>query len=300
MNRKQQPEGMSLAYLTPFDEKRLDMAQRLGLGTIQLRVGPGFPIDTSDSKLRDAKAAAKELRKRKIKVGSLGFYRNLLDPDASVRSDDRKHFENVLNMAEIFNTDLIGTFAGRDPELSIEENIQPWADVWGPLARKARKLNLRIAFENCTMFRGYPNRGINVSHTPHAYELMFKSLAAKNLGIEFDPSHLIKQMIDPVGFLRRFKGKVFHVHAKDHERLPQLMQLHGCYDVRVSRDRYPGRGEVDFWAIVNELREHKYLGPITIEAERDPDYQTPKEIEGGLAHSVRFLQILMAEKSESP
>lgn len=286
---------MKLALQVPYDEKHLKLVEKLGLDVIQLRIGPGFPIDTSDSKLKEAKAAARDLKKRKIKVGSLGFYRNLLDPDRDVRESDARHFDNVINTAELFGTDLIGVFAGRLPDRSIEDNIEPWAEVWGPWARRGKKVGVRFAFENCTMFRGYPNKGINLSHTPRAYELMFEALPAKNLGIEFDPSHLVKQMIDPVGFLRRFAGRIFHVHAKDHERIEELMQLHGCYDVRVSRDRFPGRGQVDFAAIFDELVDQKYDGPVTIEGERDPDFQTPKEIEAGLASSVRYLKILLAQ-----
>ena len=44
----------------------------------------------------------------------------------------------------------------------------------------------------------------------------------KNFGFNFDPSHLLWQMIDPVCFLREFPDRIYHVHMKD-----AALQLNG-------------------------------------------------------------------------
>lgn len=281
---------MRLGLQIPYDEKHLALLRELGLSDVQLRVGPGFPIETGDAELRDARVAAERLAEQGIRVVALGFYRNLLATDVAEREDDLERLRNVMRMAPLFGTDIIGVFAGRDPEKSIEDNIPRFVEVWEPLAREAENHGLGLAFENCTMFRGYPIRGINFSHTPHAYDLMFDALDSPALGVEFDPSHLMKQFLDPIRFLRRFGDRILHVHAKDHEVLPEEMERHGRFDVRGSRDRFPGRGETDFAAIFEALRGIHYRGDITIEGERDPDAQTPEEIVSGLRESVGFLR----------
>jgi len=281
---------MRIGLQVPYTPKHLALVEALGLDRIQLRVGPGFPVDTGTEEMAEAMNVADILAERGITVSSLGFYRNMLAPNRAERDDDIRRFRNVMRMAEVFQAGVIGVFAGRDPELAIPDNIPVFREVWAPLAREAADHGLRIAFENCTMFRGYPVRGINMCHTPRAYEMMFEALPAENIGIEFDPSHLLKQLIDPLGFVRRFPGRIFHVHAKDHERLEDMLQLHGCYDMGVSRDRFPGNGEVDFEDIVAELRIQGYDGDITIEGERDPDYSTEQEIAEGLRKAVEHLE----------
>lgn len=278
---------MLLALHTPYLPERLARVERLGVSAIQLRLGPGFPIDTNDSSLAEARQAAEALGRRGLTVVSLGCYRNVLDPDRQLRQEDVARVMNTIRMAPIFGTDVVGVFAGRDMELSVEDNIPVFQEVWRPIADLAGEMGVRIAFENCSMFRGYPVRGINFSHSPHAYRLMFEALPDEHLGIEFDPSHCLKQLIDPIAFLRQFPGRTFHVHVKDHERLPDMQQQHGCFDVRASRDRLPGFGHIDFPAIFRELRHQGYEGALTIEAERDPIYNSEPKLEEALHESVR-------------
>ena len=268
-------DASQLALQVPFDADALDHVDALGLDAIQLRIGPGFPIDTRpvttghpDDGLAEAEAAAEELQRRGLHVVALGYYRNMLEPDAAARQREIDGLRHVMAMAPVFGTDLIGVFAGRQPDLSIDYNLPLFETVWGPLAEQATKLGLRLAFENCTMFKGYPVRGINMSHTPYALQRMFEAVDAPCLGIELDPSHLIKQRIDVLPFVDTFADRIFHLHAKDHRRDAELEQLHGCFDPRVSYDVLPGLGEVDFAALLARLAEHGYRGDVTLEVER--------------------------------
>ena len=288
-----------LALHAPNDAEQLDEARRLGFEAIQLRLGPGFPsrrrrgnfpVETLD----DARRAADGLRRRGLRVVALGYYRNMLAADPAERRREIDGLRRVLPMAAIFGTDLIGVFAGRDPELTIDDNLPAFAEVWRPLAEEAQDLGLRLAFENCTMFKGYPVRGINLCHTPYAYQRMFELLPAPNLGIELDPSHLWKQRIDPVAFVHRFAGRVFHVHAKDHERLPAELELHGSFDPRTSRDRLPGDGEIDLGALFEALAAIGYRGDVTLEVEARSVPEDPPERARAMARAVRVLRTEMA------
>ncbi len=212
-----------------------------------------------------------ELKARRLKVTSIGFYRNMLEPDERLRQLEADRLQRVIEIAaETFETNLIGVFAGRHPDLTLEENLPLFEKVWQPFILRAEKLDVYLAFENCTMYRGYPVKGINLTYCPKAYTEIFQRIQSDHIGIEFDPSHCIKQYIDPMKFLQLFEGKIFHVHLKDHERLAEEEFLYGCFDVRSSRDRFPGYGTVAFESIFSELRRQNYQGPLTIEAEREP------------------------------
>lgn len=282
-----------LALQTPYDPGRLDEARRLGLEAIQLRLGPEFPLWERGESLDSIRRAADDLDRRGLRVIALGYYRNLLAPDPAERLADVAGLRRVLRMAEVFGANLVGVFAGRDPERTIDDNLPVFARVWEPLAAEARDLGLRLAFENCTMFKGYPVRGINLCHTPYAYQHMFELLPSPNLGIELDPSHLWKQRIDPVGFVHRFAGRIFHLHAKDHERLPAELELHGSFDPRTSRDRLPGEGEIDFAVLFEALVATGYRGDVTLEVEPQAVPEDPPERARAMARSVGYLRALL-------
>lgn len=284
---------MTLALQMPLLPEALDRLDAWGLDAVQLRLGPGFPIRTGhpDDGLAEAEAAAATLRRRGVRVVALGYYRNMLEPDPVARRREADGLAHVMAMASCFGTDLIGVFAGRHPERSIDDNLPVYQEVWEPLAERATGLGLRLAFENCTMFKGYPVRGINMSHTPYAYGRMFERLDAPCLGIELDPSHWIKQRIDVLGFVEAWGHRVMHVHAKDHRRDARLEQLHGCFSTAVSRDVLPGQGQVDFGELFSALAEQGYDGDVTLEVERG------MEADGGaaVAAAVRYLRTRLAE-----
>lgn len=284
---------MKLSILIPYTEHHLGLAKRLRIRTIELRLGPEFPISLRESGIDEAKRAADDLAARGIEVAALGFYRNMLSPDVEEREMDLARLRQVMRLAPVFGAKVIGVFAGRLPDLGIEDNIPEFKRVWSPIAAEAEQHELKIAFENCTMFRGYPIRGINIAHTPHAYDLMFEAVPSSALGIEFDPSHLVKQRIDPVGFIRCYGERILHVHAKDHEWLPELLERHGCLSLRASRDRHVGKGQVDWADCITALRESGYEGALSIEGEHDPECHTPEEEEKGLADAVALLRSLL-------
>ena len=70
---------------------------------------------------------------------------------------------------------VVTTFAGRDPEKSVEDNIDIFKEVFTPFVRKAEELDVKIAIENCPMMHGFPFRGVNIAYSPHAWDLMFEA-----------------------------------------------------------------------------------------------------------------------------
>ncbi len=87
---------------------------------------------------------------------------------------------------------------------------------------------------------------------------LFDDVDSPTFGVNFDPSYLAIQGIDPVGFVQRFSSRIRHVHVKDHiGRYPQWLH------------RIPGRGEIDYVPIVKALAEVKFDGSLAIECFTD-------------------------------
>ena len=291
---------MRLAIQCPYQQRALDEVTSLGLSWIQLRVGPGFPISTEDPGLDAARRAAEDLARRGIRVAALGCYRNLLSANLPEQRKERARLGLVLRMARRFGSDLVGVFAGRDPQRSVADNLRLFTRVWGPLAAEAEELGVRLAFENCTMLRGDPPRSINLATTPYIFEQMFARLPSPALGLELDPSHLAKQWIDPCAVVRRFAGRIVHVHAKDHETLAMPLAEHGRFDPRTSRDRLPGRGEIDFPAFLGALKEANYAGTVTLEPEHGCDLPpgiSPSARQAALTAAIAHLHDARAASS---
>ena len=93
----------------------------------------------------------------------------------------------------------------------------------------------------------------------------------EEFGFLFDPSHLHWQGVDPVAFLRRFPDRILHVHVKDavltlDGRTGVLGSLLPAGDPRRGwQPRSPGRGGIDWDAIIRALNDIGYDGPLSVD-----------------------------------
>lgn len=113
-------------------------------------------------------------------------------------------------------------------------------------------------------------------------------------GFNFDPSHLGYQGVDYIAFIREFGERVLNVHMKDvhWSETPTPIGVFGGHtgfgeEGRFWDFRSPGRGRVDFEAIIRALNHVRYQGPLTVEWE-DP----MMEREHGAAEAAAFVKRL--------
>jgi sugar phosphate isomerase/epimerase len=147
----------------------------------------------------------------------------------------------------------------------IEAAYTEFADRWNPIIDRFDELGVRFALE--------------VHPTEIAYDFVTtrKTLAAigrrPGFGLNFDPSHLLHQGLDPILFIEEFGDRIYHVHIKDvRRRLDGTRSLLGSHLAFGDRGRgwnfcTPGHGEVDFVAIVEALNSIGYSGPLSVEWE---------------------------------
>ncbi len=116
-----------------------------------------------------------------------------------------------------------------------------------------------------------------------------------NFGFNFDPSHLIWQLIDPVVFIKTFKERIFHAHAKDSEIQEDEVRRSGVIPTgswmrpdRGFRFRVPGWGDVKWKKVMSALLSVGYNYVLSFEHE-DPVMSR----EDGCEKAIEFLKPLI-------
>jgi sugar phosphate isomerase/epimerase len=132
----------------------------------------------------------------------------------------------------------------------------------------------------------YQAHGISFALEVHPTEIAFDISSTRRtldaiehhdaFGLNFDPSHFGYQGVDYLGFLREFSDLLFNVHVKDvwWSDSPAQAGVFGGHtdfgdDGRFWDFRSPGRGRIDFEAILRILNHADYQGPLSVEWE-DP------------------------------
>ncbi|HEV3237228.1 MAG TPA: sugar phosphate isomerase/epimerase [Gemmataceae bacterium] len=123
----------------------------------------------------------------------------------------------------------------------------------------------------------------------------------EEFGFTFDPSHFLWQGIDPVEFLRKFPERIFHVHIKDacltlNGRSGLLNSYFPAGDSRRGWDfRAPGRGGIDWEAIIRGLNEIGYQGPLSVEFK-----DVAMDRDSGAEEAYQFVKRLDFEPAHKP
>jgi sugar phosphate isomerase/epimerase len=131
----------------------------------------------------------------------------------------------------------------------------------------------------------------NWAISPYLWKIMFQKIDSSSFGLTYDPSHLIWQFMDPYTPIVDFKEKIFHIHAKDTEILPQVLKEKGTLtDFSWWRHRLPGWGSIDWRKILSLLVEIRYSGAIVIEHEDQVFSGSLEDVCAGLRNAKNHLE----------
>jgi len=240
-----------------------------------------------------AEAAQTLVDRHGVAVSGLGYYPNALDADRDASGQAVAHLAQVIRTAGRLGVGVVNTFIGRDPSKSIDENWPRMLEVWRPLARLAGDCGVRIGIENCPMLftRDEWPGGKNLAHSPAVWRRLFDDLGP-NIGLNYDPSHLVWQQMDSVRPIRAFAGRLVHVHAKDvrvdRAKLNDVGILAHPNDYHTPK--LPGLGDVDWGAFFAALTDAGYAGPVCVEVEdRAYEGSLPRRV-ASLRQSATFLR----------
>jgi sugar phosphate isomerase/epimerase len=159
---------------------------------------------------------------------------------------------------------VLAMFPNVPPEM-IENGYQDFADRWNPILDVFDEVGVKFALE------------VHPGEIAYDYWTTQRTLEAINhreaFGINYDPSHLYWQMLDPVEFLYEFADRIYHMHVKE-----SIRNLNGRNSILGSHLYFgdhrrgwdfvsPGRGGVPFERVFRALNDIGYQGPLSIEWE---------------------------------
>lgn len=229
--------------------------------------------------------------KYNMTITSLAFYPNALDPEKGPTAVE--HLYHLIEMSALLGVNMVTTFIGRDQAKTVEENIALAKEVWTPILTFAKEKGVKVAIENCPMLFGadqWPG-GQNIFTSPANWEKVFEALPFDNLGINYDPSHFIWQMIDYIKPIYEFKDKIFHVHIKDIKLYRDRLDRVGVmgYPLDFMSPKLPGLGDVDWGKYISALTDIGYNGPVCIEVEDKAFESCKKDIINSIVLSARYM-----------
>jgi sugar phosphate isomerase/epimerase len=202
----------------------------------------------------------------------------------------RKGWETLIDNTHLFGCNIVTGFAGRLIDVPIDQQMDRYAEVWGPLAKRAADKGVKIAFENCDMGGTWSKGDWNIAMTPVAWEMMFNAIPSENVGLQWEPCHQMVKLIDPIPQLRKYVSKVFALHGKDCTINWDVIRETGIIGPnQFAFHRTPGFGDSNWTDIITILRMGGFKGSIDIEGWHDPVYRGELEMMGQV-HGLNYLK----------
>jgi sugar phosphate isomerase/epimerase len=287
-----------------------------GIGTVELGTG-NYPGDAHCklSMLKDRGALEtfkKTIADEGFSISALSCHGNPLHPDRDLAKSHQETSRKTILLAEKLGVPVMVDFSGCPgdsrhakrpnwvtcpwPPEYLETLQWQWDEVvapyWTRHAKFAADHGVKIAIE---MHPGF------VVYSPETM-LKLRAIAGKQIGCNYDPSHMFWQSIDPIAAIRVLGDAIFHVHAKDTQIYDRNLPLTGVLDTKPYTDernrawifRTCGYGHGEEWwrEFVSTLRMFGYDTVLSIEHE-----DSLLSAEEGLTRAASFLhQIVPREK----
>ncbi|MCH2114263.1 MAG: sugar phosphate isomerase/epimerase [Pirellulales bacterium] len=208
--------------------------------------------------------------KHGVEISALGYYSVPLSADAEQGSAARGHLPKVFDAAALLGLSTVNTFVGANHLLSLDDNFRLFKKYWPDLVRQAEDRGVRIGIENCPMLFAHTwPFGLNMACTPATWRRMFELIPSSSFGLNYDPSHLRMQLVDPIAPIREFGQRIFHAHAKDMRIDVEVLDDVGTLVPPMERStaKIPGLGDIDWGRWVAALTDVGYDGPVCVEVE---------------------------------
>lgn len=228
-----------------------------------------------------------------MRIGSidLSAVKPMISPDKGKRTEAIA--ENADYVAACGAANYFLVMLPEKPELSRTENFGYMVESFGELLPVLEANDAQLVIE------GWPGPGA-LCCTPETLRALFQELPSPAVGINYDPSHLIRQGIDPLRFLDEFGKRVYHIHGKDTELLSENLYVFGneqppTFAQRIRfgslhwRYTIPGQGCMRWGQAFSQLDALGYKGCVSIELE-DANFNGATDGEKfGILQGARFL-----------
>ena len=258
-----------LAILTRYSRQKLAFATATGYEGVVVALDEFFdPDKLSDSQIDEILATSRETGARIISIECMWGV-NHIDPGPAARANAQARFIRCLEFAHRLGCKFCGTFSGGIPGADFDRQAKELAaavnEKYVPVLDK---LDLSMGWEN------YPT-ATNFATVPAAWKKVFALVPSPRLGLEFDPSHLVRQFIDPYEAAWEVRDRIRAGHLKDTEITQAVLQQVGIHGQGWWRYRIPGQGLIDWPKFITVLLQAKFQGGVAVEHE-DNFWDTPQ------------------------
>lgn len=272
--------GFVSAILADFGfEHVVDYAAKNDFQCVEMMCWPGGSGDTRryagvthiDVEKMDAKYIQHYTKERNVSISGLGYYPNPLDPDTAKSEFYIEHIKKIIRACNQLNVPVMNTFIGRDQNLNMQDNLALFKKLWQPIIETAKQEDIKIGIENCPMFftnDEWPG-GKNLAISPAVWDIMFETFPTPLFGLNYDPSHMVFQMMDEIKPIYKYKDRLHHIHIKDVKVYKDKLDNVGILanPLEYHSPKLPGLGDVNWRAFFAALTDVRYRGPVVIEVE---------------------------------
>lgn len=284
-----------LGILGSFTEPNVRFAQEQGYTNMILDGGARSTISANSITDEQISGIKKTLAQYSMNVSAFQITVNHTAPDAAMRQKANGYFVKAIELAGKLGVPYIGTASGKNTQLPFQQQIDEVVRVYNERYFAAcEKNHVRILWEP------WPE-GPNLATSPVGFEALFKGFNnSPFVGLQYDPSHLVRQFMDPMQTARDYVDKIYDVHLKDTEIMWPVVRAGGIMPVNKAnwwRYRIPGMGSINWAEFFTILQDAGYTGGMSVEHEDDlygasdnkgPDFSEPYKV--GFVMAKRYLQ----------
>ena len=295
--------GFVSAILADFGfEYVVDFAAQNEFKCVEMMCWPGNSSDARryagvthiDVENMDLAYIKKYMVDRNVSISGLGYYPNPLDADPKKSEFYIEHIKKIIRACNQLGVPVMNTFIGRNQVLNMQDNLDLFKKLWKPIIETAEQEGIKIGIENCPMFftnDEWPG-GKNLAISPAVWDRIFEIFPTPLLGLNYDPSHMIFQMMDEVKPIYQYKDRLHHVHIKDvkvyKEKLDKVGILANPLDYH--SPKLPGLGDVNWRAFFAALTDVRYRGPVVIEVEDKAYEGSPEDVMAAIRTSRNYVK----------
>jgi len=258
-----------LGVLGPYTPANVEFAKAQGFTNMILGSSPRSTLDASSMTDAQIEQVKTTLRNSQMHVSAFQVTQNHIAPDPARRARENAYFVKAIELAGKLGVPYIGTTSGKDDAKPFLQQVDEIVRVYNEKYFQVCERNhVRILWEP------WPG-GPNIATSPVGFDALFKRFGnSPYVGLQYDPSHLIRQFMDPIQTARDFVDKIYDVHLKDTEILWPVLRAGGIDPVNKAswwRYRIPGMGSMPWREFFSVLQNVGYSGAMSIEQE-DPLY----------------------------
>ncbi|MEE2746473.1 MAG: sugar phosphate isomerase/epimerase family protein [Pseudomonadota bacterium] len=227
----------------------------------------GVELSIRDPDQLDLKMIEQETQRRNLEIASIhtaaiGFQDKLwlCHPQPQIRKKAMGRLIGALNIASKFSVDvLVGSFRGKLNEgEDREESIRWMHNAFAEAANYAEEKKIRVLFEPQAKF------SVNFGFTAQDGTAFAKRINSPGMGIMLDTFHM---NVEDASFAQSIFDSRKYLHY---------------LQISDSNRKYPGGGHIPFGEIIGALKGIKYKGYLSLQINREPDYEVAAKL--GIDH----------------